>query len=566
MPVDPTIKQDLMLVKEHFERKALDEEGNAALVPTAEILRSQRDVHVAVRDEMYKYPASYAADLQEDSSFINKLQQECIPCLNRIESLKDCDISPRLDKSLINYNININTQLTQMFSNLNGRNPIEENLCEIYKAYKSQCVPDISRAIAALSYLISSLRGFDLKLLQDNFIQVVLGLIANLVFNVTFNLDKFAQLITDTLRCIVADIQTQLKKLNPIISVQGRDNARRQIADAWNQTSPVQRDIQALKNDLIRVYPNLTSEELDAYAWDVYRKQQRGILERQDLSILDDNGAEILKDRPRSQHVADYDLYERVPSKDTQFGDEFDTINQQIDKIEDFLSGSSVNNLSDTEKQKLRRILTDLKKRDPDLDRQERMQLAMGIIKDTSDSLDAQMQHAILDPLNRAIAQVNSDLVNGAQNISKLFSAGESNLQKLNELIQMVQIVQGVLGVLNGLINSLGDDSYNPCGEDDEYNRARRFFNRVKLPGSKVVVTPGANTDDPDDVDIVVVKDPIQVTNPIVEDILRSRGATIIDGDNEQKFVDANSISGGPAGNISFSLFACLGSSNTEEE
>jgi hypothetical protein len=208
--------------------------------------------------------------------------------------------------------------------------------------------------------------------------------------------------------------------------------------------------------------------------------------------------------------------------------------------------------------------LTNIRKENPDVSQQKAMELAIGRVKGDGFELDSAIENAVLEPINEVIRRINADLVNGSQNISKLLGASEGNINKMNELVQMVQTIQGLLRVLEGVLEATHGD-YNPCGDGIDYDRARRFFNRVKLPGSKVVIDPSDNPDNPDDVNITIVKDPIQIENPVVEDILRSRGAQVFEAEDQVKYVDANTINGGPGGNISFSLFACLGSAKNEE-
>lgn len=234
MPVDQQLKADLMLVKDAFEKKALQQDVEAAaLVPMAPMLRAGRDAHQSIRDQVTRYPSYYARNTDRNKSTLDRIQQECVPCAARISSLKDCDLSPDIDETLLVYNRNVLQQLTAQFNTLNGRNPIETHLCDIYNAFKSECLPDIRRAIAALAFLLNDIRGFKLKDLKDSFLQTLLALIAGLVVNITFNFEKFGLLVTDTLKCVLADIKAQLAKLSPILSEEGRDKAKEAVTRAW---------------------------------------------------------------------------------------------------------------------------------------------------------------------------------------------------------------------------------------------------------------------------------------------------------------------------------------------
>lgn len=232
--VDPQLKADLMLVKEAFERKALElKDDDAALVPMASMLREGQDAHQNIRDNIARTPAYYARNQDDTRSTMERVQQECVPCAARISALKECDLSPDLDETLLVYNRNVLNQLTAMFRNLNGRNPIESHLCDIYKLFNSQCIPDIRRMIAALAFLLSDLRSFRLKSLKDSFLQTLLALLAGLVVNITFNFEKFGILVTDTIKCSLADIKAQLAKLAPILSGEAKAKSREAFERAW---------------------------------------------------------------------------------------------------------------------------------------------------------------------------------------------------------------------------------------------------------------------------------------------------------------------------------------------
>jgi hypothetical protein len=237
MPVDPQLKADLMLVRQTFEEKALEQDSQAAtIVPVAGMLRNGRDAHQTLRDQVARYPSYYARNTDETQSTIDRIQQECVPCSARISALKECDLSPQIDDMLLVYDRNVLRQLVALFRNLNGRNPIEQHLCDVYKFYNAQCIPDLRRTIAALAYLINDIRSFKLKKLKDSFLQSLLALLAGLVVNITFNFEKFGLLVTDTVKCSLADIKAELAKLSPILSKEGRNQARESIRRSVRNT------------------------------------------------------------------------------------------------------------------------------------------------------------------------------------------------------------------------------------------------------------------------------------------------------------------------------------------
>lgn len=217
MAVDPVLKQDLMLIRDAYKEGALAQDGDATFVPVREMLSTQRQAHQSISKAVRRYPSYYARNQDKVRSFLDRVQQECIPCAQRIKILRDCDIGINIDDSLIQYNSNILKELTNFFRFFEKKGPIETNLCEAYRAFRTQCLPDIRRLIMALTYLLNDIRSFSLKGIGDNFIQVVLAIVANLVVNITFSLDKFAQLITNTLKCVLSDVRTELAKIEPIL-------------------------------------------------------------------------------------------------------------------------------------------------------------------------------------------------------------------------------------------------------------------------------------------------------------------------------------------------------------
>jgi hypothetical protein len=241
MTVDPILKQDLMLIRKAFEEGALGQSGEAIWIPTRSMLSTQRQAHQSIRDSAKRYPSYYARHTDAKQSLLDRIQEECIPCIDRIKILKECDIGLDIDDSLIQYNQNILKELTGFFETFEGKSPVEENVCEIYKGFRSQCIPDLRRVIIALTFLLSDIRNVSLRSVAENFMQVVLAMIGNLVVNITFSLDQFAQLITNTIKCVLQDVREQLAKVEPILSredspeglIQGVERTERILRDSW---------------------------------------------------------------------------------------------------------------------------------------------------------------------------------------------------------------------------------------------------------------------------------------------------------------------------------------------
>ena len=106
MVVDPVLKNDLMLIRDAFKEGALAQDGNAAFVPVREMLSTQRQAHQGITTAVRRYPSYYARNQDKVRSLLDKVQEECVPCTERIKALRDCDIGLEIDDSLIQYNRN----------------------------------------------------------------------------------------------------------------------------------------------------------------------------------------------------------------------------------------------------------------------------------------------------------------------------------------------------------------------------------------------------------------------------------------------------------------------------
>lgn len=495
MPVDPVLKQDLMLIKDHFEREALKEDGNAALVPAASILRNQNDVHKAVVKEVKKYPAFYANGLEPNKATIQKIQEECIPCFKRIKELKNCDLNPRLDNTLLVYNQNVLTQFVQMFKNLNGQNPIETHLCNFYNAWNAQCIPDIRRAVAALTYLINDLRSFDLTALKENMFQTLVSLLSNMVVNISFNYDKFSQLVTDTLKCVIDDVRVQLEKLDPILPRESRFEEPPETI-----TVPLKNADGTTSGRGITV-PNPNKEPVEIKRGTEKTKEQLTRAWRQneqDKQWMKENGPNT--------------LYNPLPPADVPFS-------------------KSLSELDETAEGAGRAI----------------------------DELDEVLNGYI----QQAIERIDTNVVASRIELVKLLKNNGEDLKALNKLIKQILVIQGVISALKGLESSKED--YDPCGDD--YDEARRFFTRVKLPNTTVTVETDGDPQDPDDVIVTIVKDQVNIDNPIIQDILTNAGVVSSSSSDTADF-DLRKLESGEtvlqAQETDISLFGCLGNKPKE--
>jgi hypothetical protein len=227
MPVSATQKQDLTIIKNVFEKKALEKDTVGAVwLPMVSSVQQSRRIHEVIRDEVSSYPSSEnrKKKASQDQSFLKQKQSECIPCIDRVKSLVDIDIGGDILANLLTYNTLAIKNMISIFNGLSKPNRIQESLCEGYKSLRSQCIPDIARIIAQLKFLISSIRSFKIKSLKEQLVSLVGSLMARGLIFGTVNWDKYIALITNTARCIANDINTQISKLDPILSREGLDD------------------------------------------------------------------------------------------------------------------------------------------------------------------------------------------------------------------------------------------------------------------------------------------------------------------------------------------------------
>ena len=240
--INPKLKRDLMLVKEAFERKALEQSTmQATLVPMVDTVANVKTIHRIIRDRMFRFPAVFykhkkLRDTVKDHG--PSLQEECIPCLNRITALADLDLSASDFAMLDVYNNRIISNMISMFRSMVSYNPIQADLCAAYDALKAHCVPDIKRLIAILTFLISDIRRIEFKIAGDQLLSLVGTIMANAMVGATVNLGMFGQLIADTVRCVVNDINFQLSKVEPILTKEGIKDTSDAIKTAWVEKQP----------------------------------------------------------------------------------------------------------------------------------------------------------------------------------------------------------------------------------------------------------------------------------------------------------------------------------------
>jgi len=460
--VDPILKQDLMLVKESYENGALKQEGAAIYLPFRPMISSTRQGHEAIRESLTKYPSVYVKQ-EPKKSFLNKVQEECIPCASRLQSLKGLDIHPDIGATFGGYNKAALTNLVDFFKKLKGQTPIERNLCDIAGALRSQCIPDLKRVLSLLALTLSDIRTFDLKKLKVSFLSFIFSLLAKVVVSLTTGLDKYTRLITDTVRCMSSQIKDQITKLDPILSKEGRDSVNESFRRAWRNA---ENDKYWVKNKI----PYNSTPVLP-------KTIERGV----ENASYPYSASDKAIDRATTAVTTAFDAVEKTTA--------------------DFQAASNP---------KSKPVGT------------PKISQPLAILEGT---------------LNLCIARVEANLDGAIQELLKLLKANDDNMKGMNILLEQMQSIIGMISMVQALVSSVGNGKFDPCGPE----RGREFFSQLQIPGRRIYISPPpADTDRPlNDVDIIITNDPIQVDNPVVRDVLRQAGITMIEATQPQSGTSA---------------------------
>lgn len=127
--------------------------------------------------------------------------------------------------------------------------------------------------------------------------------------------------------------------------------------------------------------------------------------------------------------------------------------------------------------------------------------------------------------INLAIGRVEANLDGAIQDLMKMLKANDQNLNAMNTLIQQIQSIIGTISLLQALVSSNARQQYDACGPD----RGRKFFNDLTIPNRKIYLVPPPPDSGrpPNDIDIVIADNPIQVDNPIIRGVLEQAGVAI---------------------------------------
>lgn len=219
MPVDPVLKQNLLLVRDAFEAKVAQQSSyEAAILPVRAVVGQQAVAHAALAEAARRYPSHYAAETDPHRSSLERFQDECIPCAARIQALTEIDIGEELYSAIADYDGRILKHSLDLFKSIAGFQPskFEVHLCSLYRALRAQCLPDLVRMNAILAYMEEDLRRIQMPKLKGGFLRVVIGIIGRFLAGLSTGLERFTILVADTMQCILHDITFQLAKVQPV--------------------------------------------------------------------------------------------------------------------------------------------------------------------------------------------------------------------------------------------------------------------------------------------------------------------------------------------------------------
>lgn len=473
MPVSPIQKQDLMLVKEAFERKALEKNNvGATWLPMVTTVQQSRRVHETIRDEASRYPAVRANNnrVKNNQSFLKQKQSECIPCLDRILDATDLDMLGDLFANLLAFNDRSIKNMLNLFNSLYLPNDIQRDLCGAYNALRSQCIPDIARLITQLKFLMEDIRKVKLKGLKDSLITLVGTAIVKSLILGSINYDMYVNLITNTTRCIARDINAQLIKLEPILSSEGLED----IADLFSND-------QGAGSSNSSKTRRQQQEEVFKRAEDIRDIQRIAAASREGG---DEAVAKILDEGALSRSKA-----ESADQKAEEWVPNTDAFNYTKD------ASKAIAGLQDKIEKKANSF-----KNSNNKDQVPRNELDIGYL--------------IKDMIEESINVVEDKSDNSKSELLKILKLSDSSLNKQIKAINQIRQVLSVLEILKTIKDTRGD--YDPCGR----NAGKKFFTKINFPGQDILV----DTVNPEDPILTILPPTIKITNPVVEDILNENG------------------------------------------
>lgn len=512
MPVSSIYTSDLLTVKEFYENGALKQDGmGPTLVPADNVLRNQSALLSAASSSLATYPASYAPAASE--SKLAKLQRECIPCLERLRSLKGLDVSSGLSDVFRAMNDSVRGAALSLLNQLTSPGDVDRHLCELYNALNANCVPDIARAIAALEFLIADIRTFDLKISLKGFLQSIAVIAAKLAINGTVGFDKFVLAIKGAVDCIIGDVENQLRKLQPILSADGRAKAAKGFEDAWKDTETFK------ANQAKGVYS--TKDDCAAVkALDSARASTNAVLSTvAGMSKISLSAKTAVATPTTTPPTA-------MSSTAYPYGSLKPESQASLNGITAELGTDGKSTVS-SEWAAAAKADAAAKK-------------AAGALAEVSALID----HTLGEASSRAIGY----LENKKAELFKLLKLNGADAQSLNDFIRQVQNALSLIALLRSLLGmkSGGAASCSP------QQAANRFFAGLTLPNATVnVESPGAGISPGADSIVTVAPNPVVVGDPVVRRALEDAGVTLRTTTSGQTVVAADPVV--------FSLFGCLG-------
>ena len=318
-----------------------------------------------------------------------------------------------------------------------------------------------------------------------------------LAINGTVGFDKFVLAIKGAVDCIVGDVENQLRKLQPILSADGRAKVAKGFEDAWKDTGTFRAN------------------------------QAKGV-----YSTKDDCAAvKTLESARKSTNAtigAIADL-SKVSLSSKAAVDSKKATEAQLTATSWALGGGTA-----TPDEIGRAIAGTVAAADAAAKK------ATGALAEISALID----HTLGEASSRAIAY----LENKKAELFKLLKLNGADAQSLNDFIRQVQNALSLIALLRSLLGmkSGGAASCSP------QQAANRFFAGLTLPNATVnVESPGAGISPGADSIVTVAPNPVVVGDPVVRRALEDAGVALRTTTSGQTVVAADPVV--------FSLFGCLG-------
>lgn len=157
---------------------------------------------------------------------------ECFPCDFRPPDMFDALPDFSIFEDFFSKDLDYKEGLFDSLSDLMNTPAVYDDLCVLLQALKSNCVPDLARLVAILSFLLSKM-----STQQNTNVDGIFSLLLNL-FSPTLNglaslLDKFSFVVSTPLECLVQNLELQYGRIQS-----GRNLINTAAVDITTQVSP----------------------------------------------------------------------------------------------------------------------------------------------------------------------------------------------------------------------------------------------------------------------------------------------------------------------------------------